>query len=125
MIILEELLEAQNQSRIFGLRLNLPIHEVDAICARFSDPPERLLHIIIAFLQREELRPTWRVIVGALRSRVVNLTALARRVQAAHCPDLTATRVRQEREFTTIEILSNRNQEMRQRVGLVCVELCV
>ena len=30
--------------------------------------------------------------MGALRSRTVNLTALARRVEAAHCPDLTATR---------------------------------
>ena len=30
--------------------------------------------------------------MGALRSRVVNLTALARRIEAAHFPDLAATR---------------------------------
>ena len=30
--------------------------------------------------------------MGALRSPIVNLPALARRVEAAHFPDLTATR---------------------------------
>ena len=90
--ILEELLEAQNESRTFGLKLNLPVHEVEAICARFPDPRDRLLQIIIAFLRRAEPRPTWRVIVNALRSPIVNLTALARRVEAAHFSDLTATR---------------------------------
>ena len=77
---------------MFGLKLNLPVHEVEAICARYSDPRTRLLHIIIAFLEQAEPRPTWRVIVGALRSPIVKLTALARKVEAAHFPDLTATR---------------------------------
>ena len=30
--------------------------------------------------------------MDALRSPVVNLTALAKKVETAHCPDLTATR---------------------------------
>ena len=30
--------------------------------------------------------------MGALRSRIVNLTALAGRIEAAHFPDLAATR---------------------------------
>ena len=87
-----ELLEAQNESFNFGLMLALPLHEVEAICEKISDPRDRLLHIIIAFLRQAEPRPTWRVIVDALRSPLVNLTALARRVEAAHFPDLTATR---------------------------------
>ena len=90
MNILEELLDARNQSYMLGLKLNLPVHEVEAICNKYSDPRERLLHIILAFLRRAEPRPTWSVIVGALRSPIVNLTALAMRVEAAH--DLTATR---------------------------------
>ena len=53
---------------------------------------QRLLYIIIAFLRQAEPRPTWRVIVGALRRPIVNLTALARRVEAAHFSDLAATR---------------------------------
>ena len=93
MNILEELLEAQSYSVKFGLMLNLPVREVEAICVRYSDPRDRLLHIILAFLRRAEPRPTWRVIVDALRRPIVNLTALARRVEAAHFPSLAATRV--------------------------------
>ena len=59
---------------------------------KYQDPKDRLYHIIIAFLSQAEPRPTWRVIVDALRSPVVNLTALAERVEAAHFPDLTAAR---------------------------------
>ena len=92
MDILEELLEARNNSLMFGVRLNLPVDEVESICARLSDPREHLYRIILAFLRQAEPRPTWRVIVGALRSPIVNLTALARRVEAAHCPSLAATR---------------------------------
>ena len=91
-IILEELLEARNDSHTFGLKLNLPVHEVEAIFTKYSDPRDRLLQIIIAFLRRAKPRPTWRVIVAALRSDAVGLTALARRVEAAHFPDLAATR---------------------------------
>ena len=72
---------------MLGLGLNLRLHEVEAIHARYQDPRERLLHIIIAFLRQAEPRPTWRVIVEALRSPAVNLPALARRVEAAHFRD--------------------------------------
>ena len=89
--ILEELLDAQNHSFELGLKLKLPLRDVKAICARFSEPRKQLLYIIIAFLEQANPRPTWRVLVDALRSNAVNLTALARRVEAAHFPDLTAT----------------------------------
>ena len=90
--ILEELLEAQNHSVMLGLGLNLRLHEVEAIRDRYSDPRERLLYIIIAFLRQAEPRPTWRVIVEALGNPIVNLPALARRMEAAHYPDPTAIR---------------------------------
>ena len=90
--VLEELLEAQNHSVTLGLGLNIRLHEVEAIQARFSDPRERLLYIIIAFLRQAEPQPTWRVIVEALRNPIVNLPELANRVEAAHFPDPTATR---------------------------------
>ena len=86
-----ELLEAQNQSFMLGLGLNLRLHEVEAIHSRYSDPRERLLHIIIAFLRQAELRPTWRAIVEALRNPIVNQPALARRVESAHFPNTMAT----------------------------------
>jgi hypothetical protein len=90
--VLEELLPAQTQSYLLGLRLSLPVHVVDAICAAHAQPRERLLHILIAFLNQVEPRPTWRVIIEALRSPAVNLPLLAQSVEAVHFPDSTATR---------------------------------
>ena len=88
--ILDELVEAQNQSYVLGLKL-LPQHEVEAIHCRYQDPLERLLRILLAFTRQIQPRPTWRVIVEALRSPSVNLPALAARVEATHFPDSTAT----------------------------------
>ena len=79
MAIFEELLEAMNQAYILGLKMNLPSHELDAIKKTYPDPRECLLQVILAFLRQVEPRPTWRVIVDALRSPAVNLTALAER----------------------------------------------
>ena len=90
--VLEELLPAQTQSYLLGMKLKLETHEIEAIHMKYLDPRDRLLHIILAFLRRAEPRPTWRVIVDALRHPAVNLTALAERVEAAHFPDPTATR---------------------------------
>ena len=90
--ILEELLTAQNQSFVLGLGLGLPLHEVEAIHSQYQNPRDRLLLIIIAFLKQAELRPTWRVIVQALRNPIVNLPVLARQVEASFFPDPSATR---------------------------------
>ena len=91
-MILEELLEAQNQAHLLGLMMNVKPRDVEAIQATYQQPKDRLLHVIIAFLQQAEPRPTWRAIVEALKSPVVGLTALARRLEAAHFPDPTSTR---------------------------------
>ena len=89
--IIEELLDAQNHAHLLGLMLNLKPSDVGAIQATYKQPKDRLLHIIIAFLQQAEPRPTWRAIVEALRSPIVGLSALARRVEESHFPDLTLT----------------------------------
>ena len=84
--IFEALLPAMSQAHVLGLKLNLPSHEVEAICATFLNPQYRLLQVILAFLRRAEPRPTWRIIVDALKSPAVNLAALAKRMEAAHFP---------------------------------------
>ena len=89
--MLDELLEAQNKSRIFGLKLNLPLHVVDAIHSTNSQPEDRLLQVLIEFTKQTDPRPTWRVITDALRSPAVNLPHLAEKVEAAHFPDPTST----------------------------------
>ena len=90
--ILEEILDTKNKSYFLGLKLKVAQSEVEAIHKTYTDPSDHLLHIFIAFLKGVEPRPTWRVIVDALRSRAVKLPALAKRVEAAHFPDPTSTR---------------------------------
>ena len=99
--VLEEIIEAQNQSYVLGLKLKLPPHVVEAICEKHSEPRDRLLQILTAFLQEVDPRPTWKAIVAALRSPAVNLPQLAMRVEAAHFPDPTASREAPLPEATT------------------------
>lgn len=82
--VLEELFEAQNQSYFLGLKLQLPPHVVDSIHTTHLRPRERLLHVIITFLNQVEPRPTWRMIVDALRSPIVSLPQLAKRIERDH-----------------------------------------
>ena len=91
MDVLEELLPAQNTSYELGLKFKLPQSEVEAIHSTHSQPRERLLRILLAFAKQAEPRPTWGVIVEALRSPAVDLTALASKVEAAHFPEPTST----------------------------------
>ena len=90
MTILEEILPAQNHSYVLGMKFNLPKHVVDAIHSREMEPHMYLLKIISEFLNEVGSRPTWRVIVDALRSPAVRLHQLAREMEAAHFPDTTA-----------------------------------
>ena len=57
---------------------------VKAIHKQHKEPRDCLLHTIIAFLERTEPRPTWRVIVDALKNASLGLPALARELEAAH-----------------------------------------
>ena len=81
--ILEELIPAQNESYMLGIKLKLPLYQLDSIQDQFTNSRERLLQTMIAFL-RQESKPTWSVIVAALRSLAVNQQALANRVEKAH-----------------------------------------
>ena len=90
MNILEELLEAQNQSRFLGLKLNVPEHVVEAIHTTYTHPKERLYYVLVEYLK--QMQPTWRAIVAALRSPAVYLPQLAQKVEAAYFPDPTSIR---------------------------------
>ena len=82
--VVEELLDAQNKSFVLGLRLNLPTCEVEAIHSKHADPRSSLLHVIIAFPRQAEPRPTWKALTDALKSRMVNLPALAMKLERAY-----------------------------------------
>ena len=108
--VLEEILEAQNQSYVLGLKLKLPLYVVEAICEKYSEPRDRLLQVLIEFTKQVDPRPTWRAIVAALTSPAVNLPKLAMRVEAAHFPDPTASREAPPPEATT-----------STGIGMICV----
>ena len=91
--VYEELLPAQNKSYELGLKLKLPEYVVEGIQKSFSDPQTRLLHVLKEFRNQMEPRPTWRIIVGALRSPAVNLPQLASEVEATHFPESVKTKV--------------------------------
>ena len=90
-VILEELIGAQNHAQLLGSELNIKPAEVEAISEMYQDPKERLYHIILAFLRQVKAPPTWRTIVNALKSETINLTSLAKRAEAAHFSDPTAS----------------------------------
>ena len=91
-VVWEELLPAQNKPYELGLKLELQPYDVKAIHSNNLSPKRYLFEVLIKFLQQAEPRPTWRVILVALKSPAVNLTALAKELETAHFPDPTASR---------------------------------
>ena len=91
--MLDELLEVQNKSHIFGLKLKLPVHVVDSWIIHSSNiqPEDQLLEVLRTFTKQTDPRPTWKVIKDALESPAVNLPQLAEKVERAHFTDSTST----------------------------------
>ena len=85
-----ELYPAGHKSYELGLKFRLPHGTVEAIHLDYSDEYDRLVNIIVAFLNEVGPKPTWRIIVDALKSPIVNLPILANVVEAAHFPELTS-----------------------------------
>ena len=84
MEILEELLPATNQCIFLARKLKIPNHTVEEIRKEQVEQKERLYRVIQEFLKQVEPRPTWRVILDALRSPVVNLPLLAEEIEKKH-----------------------------------------
>ena len=115
--VLEEILEAMNQSRFLGLKLNVPDYIVTGIHTQYTDPKDRLYYVVVEFLKQVDPRPTWRTIAAALRSSAVGLPQLAMRVEAAHFPDPISTRGIPPETTTSAGI--------HQIMTIILVSLCV
>ena len=81
---LEELLEAQNESFILGLKLRLAKHVVQSIHKTYSDPKDRLLHVLLEFNEQTEPKPTWGLITEALKSPAIGMNKLAEKIESTH-----------------------------------------
>ena len=84
MSVLDEILEAQNDSNVIGLQLRVPPHVVESIHSTHSQPRDRLLHVLLEFLKKVEPRPTWRVVADALRRPSVNFPHLAQNIESKY-----------------------------------------
>ena len=76
--------DVRAKSKILGLVLGLEKSTVDAIGAEYRDPADQLVQVIAEFLEQKEPTPTWRVIVNALRSRLIDMNALAEKIEAKY-----------------------------------------
>ena len=85
--ILEELVDAQNHAHLLGLMMNVNPSDVEAIQTTYQQPKDRLLHIIIAFLNQTQPGPTWRAIIKALKTKTVNLPRLAASLEETYFPE--------------------------------------
>ena len=123
--VLEEILEAQNQSRFLGLKLKVPDYIITGIYTQYTDPKDRLYHVLVEFLKQVDPRPTWRAIVDALRNPMVNLPQLAMRVEAAHCPDPTASREVPLSEDSTANGMYGYNYCLRFKIDSVSIPILI
>ena len=85
--VLRQLVKAKNKAYEIGLELKLPQYEVESIRDTYQDPQDRLTRVIEKFLKQAYPEPTWRVIVDALRSPLVNNAQLAKEIETAHFAD--------------------------------------
>ena len=90
--VLGSLMKAMDKAYVLGLNLGLRPYEVRSICDNNAKPEDRLTRIIEMFLKEAEPVPTWRIIINALRSDLVNLPRLAKEIEDARFPNPTSTR---------------------------------
>lgn len=108
--VVEALLDAKDKAYELGLTLQLPPVEVKSICSHRKDPQDRLTGIIEYALKQVKPKPTWRGIVTALRSPIVDEPVLAARVELDKIPPSSlAGSVDRETE----------DSDVRRRVGVV------
>ena len=81
-----EILDVQTKSDLFGRVLKLPATNVESIHQQYSNPQERLFHIIDELVKQVEPPPTWRVILEALRNRLIGHSRLAQDIESKYCP---------------------------------------
>ena len=85
MKVLENILKAQNHSQFIGLKLGVPKYVIDGILQTHSKPRDQLYDVIVEYLKQVEPGPTWRAIADVLKSPVIDLPHLAKKIENEHC----------------------------------------
>ena len=88
-VVLEELYGVRTHWYNMGLKLKLKANTLDAIKSKCSgDPSECFREILKRYLQRVTPLPSWRSLVEALRSPIVDQPQLAEEVERRYCQAL-------------------------------------
>ena len=84
--LLEETLSSSTKWYKIGLRLDVPVDKLDGIRREFSDQEDCLCEMLKEWLKGAAgTRPTWHVLVEALRSQTVGETQLADQLEMKYC----------------------------------------
>lgn len=79
--ILQELDEVKADSEVLGHLLRVPRVLLYSFRQEYIDPQDHLLHVIDEFLKGVDPKPTWRVIIGALRHPQLRYRKLAEEIE--------------------------------------------
>ena len=83
-IVRNELFDASPKWYDVGLELKVSVATLDSIRDQFSDPKDCFREALKCWLKSTP-KPTWRVLVDALRSHTVDEKQLADNLEAKHC----------------------------------------
>lgn len=94
--VLEETLCSSTKWYKIGLRLRVPVPKLDGIRSQFSDQEECLCEMLKEWLKGAAgTKPTWEVLIEALKSQTVREPRLAHQLEAKHCQSERKSRGRQ------------------------------
>ena len=79
--VVREIIDVQTKSEILGRVLKLSKTKVGSIHHQRSDTQKCLIDVIDEFVTQLEPRPTWRVIVNALKNPLIGQTRLAEEIE--------------------------------------------
>ena len=83
--VLEEILDESSQWYDLGLQLKVRIGRLDSIRTEFNIPQDQLREMLKAWLTTGD-SPSWKILIAALRSRMVGASQLAAVLQTKYCP---------------------------------------
>ena len=73
-------------TEFFGSLLKIPKATIDSIHFEYKDPQVRLFHLLDEFAKQVEPRPTWSLILGALRDPLMGEHSLAQSIEESLSP---------------------------------------
>ena len=85
MIVVNELNSARPVAYEIGLALKVPLELLNRKREESRNQRDLLVWIIEEFLRQDNPRPTWRIIVEALRSPMVQRPKLAKIIEDKYC----------------------------------------